>query len=84
MKEFQLTVDEKAFNLLWRSLADRESELQSNIELVGEGSDAAALLGNELVFLRLTKQELEEKASQAGFSKGAFSLEEGHIDLSGL
>ena len=84
MKEFQLTIDEKVFNLLWRSLADREAELQSNIELAGAGSDDAALLGNELVFLRLTRQEFEKKATEAGFAEGAFSLEEGHIDLSDL
>lgn len=84
MKEFHLKVDEKVFNLLWRSLADREAEVLSNIELAGEDSDEAALLGNDLIFLRLTKKDLEEKASQARFSQGAFSLEEGHIDISDL
>lgn len=84
MNAFQFTIDEEVFNVLWQSLVVREAELLSNIELVGQGADDAALLGNELVFLRLTRQELEKKATVAGFSAGAFSLEEGHIDLSDL
>jgi len=84
MKEFQLTIDERLFNLLWRSISERENELVSNIQLAGEESDEAALIGNDLVYLRLTKKSLENKANSASFSSGSFSLEEGFIDLSSM
>jgi len=84
MKSFDITIDEKYFNLLWRSLLERENELESNIEQAGSDSDDAALLGNDLVYLRMCKKELEEKAKLSDFSEGAFSLDENYLDLSDL
>lgn len=84
MKSFNITVDEKYFNLLWRSLSERESELEINIEQSDPDSDDAALMGNDLVYLRMCKKELEGNAKQANFSDGAFSLEDNYVDLSDL
>ncbi len=82
MRSFNITIDEKYFNLLWRALSERESELELDIE--NSDMDDAALIGNDLVYLRMCKKEIEEKAKQENFSKGAFSIEDGYIDLSEL
>jgi len=84
MKSFDMNVDEKYFNLLWRSLLERESELEANIEQSDANSDDAALMGNDLVYLRLCKKELEENAHKANFSEGAFSVEDDYVGLSDL
>lgn len=84
MKSFSINIDEKYFNMLWRSLTERECELETNIEQSGIGSDEAALLGNELVYLRMCKQDLEDNARESNFSEGAFSLDDGYVDLSEL
>jgi len=47
MKSFDMNVDEKYFNLLWRSLLERESELEANIEQSGTNTDDAGSLGSE-------------------------------------
>jgi hypothetical protein len=82
MRSIDLTVDERLFNLLWRSLSCRETEMLAQIEREGEESDEAALLANEVVYLRMCKKDLEDRARQARFSQGVFSLAEGFIDLS--
>ena len=84
MRNFLLDVDEKMFNLLWRSITERESELIAEINSMADGSDEAALIGNDLVYLRLAKKELEDKAKSNGFSDSSFSLDDGFIDLSEL
>jgi len=82
MKHVQLKLDEKAFNLVWRSLNDREAALLKAVENEPSGSDEAALLSNDLVYLRLYKAELEETGQKAKLPVSAFSLENGVIDLS--
>ena len=84
MRTFQLDIDEKFFNFLWRSITCRENELLSKISAEPDDSDEAALLSNDVVYLRLCKKSLEESAKKAVFSNGAFSLEEKFIDLSDL
>jgi len=84
MRTFNLEVDEKYFNLLWRSINSRENEILSKISAEPEDSDEAALLGNDLVYLRLCKKALQEQAKDSTFSDGAFSLKEKFIDLSDL
>ena len=84
MKQFDLVVNEQLFNVLWRSLNERDSELESALHQAGEGSDEAALVGNDLVYLRLVMQQLKDKATANGFSEGVFSTEDGYIDLSDL
>jgi len=84
MKSFDMNIDEKYFNLLWRSLLERESELEANIEPFGINTDDAVLMGNDLVYLRLCKKELKENAQKANFSEGAFSMDDDYVDLSDL
>lgn len=84
MKSFTIDIDEKYFNLLWRSIALRENELLAKITGQPEGSDEAALLGNDLVYLRLCKKDLEAKAKSATFSSGSFSQADEFMDLSDL
>ena len=83
MREFNQTIDEKYFNMLWRCLSEREAEMAFSIEN-DPNSDESALLGNELVYLRLCKKELESKAKKANFSPSAYSLDDGFVDLSEL
>ena len=84
MRSFNLEIDEKYFNMLWRSINSREKEILSKISKESEDSDEAALLGNDLAYLRLCKKGLEEEAKKSSFSDGAFSLQEKFIDLSDL
>jgi len=84
MISFDMNVDEKYFNLLWRSLLERESELEANIEQSDTNVDDAALMGNDLAFLRLCKKKLKENAQKANFSEGAFSVNDGYVNLSDL
>lgn len=81
MRSFLIDIDEKYFNLIWRSLTERERTLLNNIEQEGDGLDMAAFAANDLVYLRLCKKELEQKARAAGFSDVAFSEDDGLIDL---
>lgn len=84
MRAFTLDINEKYFNLLWRSIICRENVLIDKISNESEDSDEVALLSNVLVYLRLCKKSLEEKAKNAIFSEGVFSLEEKFIDLADL
>jgi hypothetical protein len=84
MRSFTLEVDEKSFNLLWRSVIARENELLESLSQEDEDSDDAALISNDIVYLRLYKTELKEKAVNASFSDGAFSLDDDYLDLSNL
>jgi hypothetical protein len=43
-RSFQLVVDEKNFNLLWRALHDRENAMLANLVKEEEDSDNGALL----------------------------------------
>jgi hypothetical protein len=81
VRTFALQLDEKLFNLLWRSIDARERELLASLSRKSEGSDESALIGNDIVYLRLCKKDLERQARAAAFSDGAFSLEDGDIDL---
>ncbi len=83
MREFNQIIDEKYFNMLWRALSEREAEISHTIESEPE-SDESALLSNDLVYLRLCMKELQDKAEKAAFSKSAFSLDDGYLDLSEL
>jgi hypothetical protein len=83
MREFTQVIDERYFNLLWRALSERESELACSIDQDPDG-DESALISNDLVYLRLCKKELEDSAKKAGFSSAAFALDDGYLDLSDL
>jgi hypothetical protein len=81
MKHVQLKFDEKAFNLLWRSLHDREAALLETIQNEPANSDKAALLSNDVVYLRLYKAELEKIAQEANMPDSVFALDDDIIDL---
>ena len=84
MRTFQIEINEKYFNLLWRALSAHEANLLERINGLDADSEEAAMTGNDVVYLRLCKKELEEKARTSGFSKGAFSVDDGQMDLSKL
>lgn len=81
MKKLEVSLDERGLNLIWRALRDRELKLLRQIDESGEDSDEAALLANDVVYLRLYQAELRRKA-EGIFSESAFSLDEGWLDLS--
>ena len=81
MKSITLNIDEKYFNLLWRSFAAREELLESRLNELNDESVEVAQLSNDLVYLRLCQKELKETAEKSNFTDGAFSLDEGIIDL---
>lgn len=82
MRKFTLEVSEQNFNLLWRSLHALEEKLLNIIEEHGDDPDGelAAFAGNDLVYLRMYKDEIEKAAKQAVFSNSAFSLSEDVIE----
>ena len=84
MRSFTIEIDEQYFNLIWRSIALRENELLGKIAALPEGSDEAALLGNEVVYLRLCKKDLETKAKSAAFSSGSFSQDDEFMDMTDM
>ena len=84
MRSFSIAINEKYFNFLWRAVHSRENELLAILSRVPEESDEAALTTNDLIYLRLCKKELEEKAKLAVFSDAVFSVEDGFIDISTL
>jgi len=83
MANFNLSLDQSRFNLLWRSLYAREKELFSIIENHGEDSDEGADALNDIVALRLYRDELKEQA-EALFDENAFILEDIPIDVNTL
>jgi hypothetical protein len=84
MRTFPIEINEKYFNLLWRALSAHEANLLERVKGLDADSDEAAMTGNDVVYLRLCKKEMEEKAKANGFSSGAFSLDDGQMDLSKL
>lgn len=76
MKKFNLEVTEQNFNLLWRSLDALEKKLLQVIadNEDNEDSEEAAFAGNDLVYLRMYRDDLKRDAETAGFNKSAFSL----------
>lgn len=84
MRKFKLEIDETTFNLLWRSLCDREEKLLKVIEGNDEESDEALVANNDIIYLRATKNALKQYAKEAGFRDEAFETSEEIIDLSKL
>lgn len=76
MRKFLLEVSEKNFNLLWQSLHAQELAL---LKIIDEHEDdpegeLAAFAGNDLIYLRLFKKDLEKMAKEACFGSSAFIL----------
>jgi hypothetical protein len=81
MRDLTLTLNDAAFRLVWRALHDREEELLRIAEHGDSDSDEAALASNDLVYLRMWRKNLEEKA-RAVFRDEAFTTSDETIDLS--
>lgn len=82
MRKINIDISEQNFNLLWRALHALEQNL---LQVVAENEDdldgeLAAFAGNDLVYLRLYKDELEKAARDALFSNSAFSLSDEVIE----
>jgi hypothetical protein len=82
VRKFNLEASEQHFNLLWRSLIALEKNLLKIIEENADDSDGelAAFAGNDLVYLRLYKDDLEKAAKEAKFSDNVFSLSDEVIE----
>lgn len=83
MKKLELQIDSQTFNLLWRSLHSRENELLNIISNNDEDSDESIDALNDLVALRIYKEELKEQGEQI-FDKNAFILEDISLIVSTL
>ena len=82
MRKFNIDISEQNFNLIWRALHALEHNL---LQVIAENEDdedgeLAAFAGNDLVYLRLYKDELEKVARDASFNNGAFSLSDEVIE----
>lgn len=76
MKTINLEVSEQNFNLLLRSLDALEKNLLQVIRENEDDDDSelAAFAGNDLVYLRLYRDDIIKDAQSAGFGKSAFNL----------
>lgn len=84
MEKLNLSLDQSTFNLVWRSLHAREKELLDVVDTYGDDSDEGADALNDLVVLRLYKDELQEQAKQVFSDENAFILEDVAIDVAQL
>ena len=82
MEERRLTLHLKGqhFSLIWMALHDREQKLLQIIEGYGEDSDEGALAANDIIYLRLYRDELQKKAVEV-FEPNVFDLSEEQIQV---
>lgn len=78
---FELQIDEKMFNSIWRGLCMREQYLLDEINEAGDESDEIGVLNNDLSVIRGYKDHLSNKASKSNFPSTVYSLTEEIIDL---
>lgn len=71
MRVLELKIDRSTFNLLWKSLHAREETLLRRVEEYGEDSDEGADALNDIMALRLYRNELREDAEPV-FDANAF------------
>ena len=83
MKELELKLDSNTFNLIWRSLHARENELLAIVSKYDEDEDESIDALNDIVALRIYKEELKEQAESL-FDKNAFILEDVLLDITTL
>jgi len=73
MRELKLKLEQKHFNLIWKSLHARENDLLQRVKQFGDDSEEGAFALNDLVYLRLYKKELQIDAEKI-FYKNAFNI----------
>jgi hypothetical protein len=84
MREIGVTLNDKAFNLIWRALHDREAKLLNIVETAeDEDADDVVMAANDLVYLRMFKEHLEKQGREV-FRENTFSLSDEIVDLSKL
>ncbi len=79
MKEHIFSIDDTKFNVLWRSLNDREEKLLNIIQTGDEESDEVVFASNDIVYLRGLKRWLKEEAEKS-FDESAFIVSDELID----
>lgn len=72
MRELYLNLNHDNFSLFWLSLLARENELLKLVVEYGEDSDEGSFALNDLVYLRLYREDLKEKAEKV-FDQSVFS-----------
>lgn len=82
MKSIHLEISEQNFTLLWRALHAQEERLLKVIEAhcEDEESELAAFAGNDLIYLRLYREEIRKAALNANFGTNVFSLSDEVIE----
>ena len=73
MRQLDISLQQKHFSLIWKSLHAREQALLNRVEKYGEDSEEAGLALNDLAFLRLYRKELKKEAEEV-FNQNVFSL----------
>ncbi len=78
MRSFTTKIDEINFNLLWRSLADREEKLQKKMEdYQGVNyTEIGLAVAHDLAHLHRYKEQLKALAKKAAFNSGCFNLDD--------
>lgn len=79
MRSHNFSLDETNFNVIWRSLCDREEKLLSVINNGDEESDEVVFASNDVVYLRGLKRWLKEEALKT-FDESAFSTSDEIIE----
>ncbi len=82
MRTLTLELTSQNFNLIWRSLAALEKNL---LQIIADNEDdddgeKAAFAGNDLVYLRLYKEELEKEAREIFKSENVFNVSDDVIE----
>lgn len=76
LRQLDISLQQKHFSLIWKSLHAREQELLTRVEKYGEDSEEGGLALNDIAFLRLYRKELKKEAKEI-FNQNAFSLSDG-------
>lgn len=74
MSKLQLELSADNFGLIWRALHAEEEKLQEIINSNDEESDEAIDAANDMVYLRLYREELKGKAESI-FGSSVFVLD---------
>ena len=80
MRKLDISLKADHFNLIWVSLHAREQQLLKVVEDFGEDSDQGADALNDIVYLRLYRNSLREKAEPI-FNKSVFIVGDEPYDI---
>jgi len=84
VRSLSVTLSDSSFNVIWRSLHDREQKLQNIIDEHDEESDEAVVANNDIVYLRTVRDSLRKQAKDAGLADSSFELSEAILDLGSM